>query len=178
MIASVSLNDVLRDEQQNEKIINFSSAILRSVSNIPNVVITIIAIPFLLLMIPILNWVLASLIRKTSAMVANINRDIQQMDYESVKQIYDLLSGLRHDTDFLNSESTFLTRGLKAKLVKLLELYKTIKEALEAVLFVDMSGQPPLTKEEKLAFEALNDIWGDDEDGEYAKMTFNQLKKR
>ena len=100
------------------------------------------------------------------------------MDYESVKQIYDLLSGLRHDTDFLNSESTFLTRGLKAKLVKLLELYKTIKEALEAVLFVDMSGQPPLTKEEKLAFEALNDIWGDDEDGEYAKMTFNQLKKR
>jgi hypothetical protein len=35
MIASVSINDVLRDEQQNEKIINISSAILRSVSNIP-----------------------------------------------------------------------------------------------------------------------------------------------
>ncbi len=177
MVASVSLNDVLRDEQQNEKIINFSSAILRFVSNIPNVLFSIISIPFLILLIPILNLVLASIIRKTSVVVKNIRQDVQEMDYERVKEVYDLLSGLNDKALTLNGDANFLTKRLRNKLIKLLELYQTIAESLENILFVDTSNQIPLSDKEKADFNSLNDIWGDDDDGEYAKLTFNQLKR-
>ena len=177
MVASVSLNNFLKDEADNEKIINFSSAILRFVSNIPNAIFSIISIPFLLLLIPVLNLVLASAIRKTTIVVKNIDKDIQGMNYEGVKEIYDLLSGLDRNSTLLNNDSNFLTKGLESKLIRLLALHNIITKKLELALFVDCAEELPLTEKEKEGFDRLNDIWGDDDDGSYGKLTFNQLKK-
>lgn len=41
----------------------------------------------------------------------------------------------------------------------------------------DNTPQPPLTKKEKEAFEYMNEVWGDDDDGAYANMAKTHYMK-
>ncbi len=178
MLVTVSLNDVLRDEQHNERVINFTSALLRIVSNIPNFILSLFILPFYLLMLPIVHALLSIAIRKITVVAKNVHEDVKRMDYQTVRKVYDLVS---HNTrNFTKSPEnpSFLTKGIRHKLEALMGLYKSIQNSLESILFVDVSNQPSLTEQEKKDFELLNDAWGDDEDGKYGEMTFNQLKHR
>lgn len=173
MVASA----ILRDEQHNERVINFTSGLLRIVSNIPNFILALLIFPYYLMMVPVVHVVLSKTIRKVSSVAENIEKDLKEMDYATARQIYDLITKANSSFSVLPDSSSPFTKGVRKKLNTLINLYKSIQKSLETVLFVDVSSQPPLTEQEKSSYDALNDVWGDDEDGLYGEMTFNQLKK-
>ena len=175
MYATLDLNYILKESEHNKKIINFSSAVLKGIANIPGTLLLILSVPLIIAMIPVLNLILYSTIKKMQKLVDLLNKGVSKMDYETVRKIYNSVSTVKPET--ITNDGGFVTGGLVNKTNKLFSLFKQLEKDLEKLLFVDTSNQPPLTEKEKEAFEYLNEVWGDDDDKVYAKATFNQLKK-
>lgn len=99
--------------------------------------------------------------------------DIKELNYATARQIYGQLSNSCFNINQFQENDLSFIKSVRKNLNKRIFQCKYIQKSLEAVLFVDVNNQPLLTRQERKSFDALNEIWGDDEDGTYGEMTFN-----
>jgi hypothetical protein len=170
-------------QEESEKIINFSSYTIQAVKNIPSVLLSFIIVPFYVcFFVPLANIMLWRLHRKLQKEFNELKRDIPNMPYERAKDGYDLLGELAAFTENVaqaagKEAKSFLIRGIYRKFCRIEETFRGMQQSIAAVLFVQ-ADPTPLAKKEKEAFSVMNDIWGDDQDQVYARHTHYHLSRK
>lgn len=182
MNSALTLDFPYVQQQESEKIINFSSYTIQAVKNIPSILISIVIWPFYVcFFVPLANIMLWRLHKKLQKESDKLHHDIPNIPYEQAKEGYELLSALAAFTGNVEKAArpgaeNFLLQGIYHKFCRIEETFKGMQQSIASVLFVQ-PDLTPLTEKEKEAFSVMNDIWGDDQDQVYARHTHYQLSR-
>ncbi len=139
--------------------------------------------PFVLMLIPIVNITLWSLYKRIKKDAAIIKEKYTSLTYEQAKEVYGLLSEL---VTFLENKyegiepgaTNFFTKKMVRYYKDITAVHKKMRDLLASSLYLKVERQEPLSEKEKEGLEALNDIWGDDQDEVYARHThFHIIRK-
>ncbi|MEI6048890.1 MAG: hypothetical protein WCS03_08335 [Bacteroidota bacterium] len=171
------------EQEKSLKIINFSSNIIKTIQNIPVIIVGIILFPiFLIFFIPVANLSLWWLLKKMQNAVKELNKDIYSLSYAQTKEGYDLLNSMikylgTAQKEIAPDADEFLIKGICGKFSKISATMEEMKETLTKTLFIN-SANMPYSEKEKESIDVLNDIWGDDSDQVYARHTHYHLIKK
>jgi len=170
-------------QQDEVKIINFTSNMVGVIKNIPSTILYIIILPlYLIIFLPFANIVLWRLYKKLLKEFGELKQDISGLPYKGAKEGYTMLSEMIGLMDSLvnsmaHDSNNFFLKGIYNKSLKINGVFKEMQDSIAAVLYVKADATP-LTEKEKEAFNVMNDIWGDDSDQVYARHTHHHLTKR
>ena len=170
--------------QQNEiKIINFTSNAVGVVKNIPWIFLSIIILPFyFILFLPFANLILLRAYKNMQKEIGKLKRDIPDLPYKEAKEGYDIISKMVEFMEGMAKNmapdaNCLLFKGIYSKFQKIAGIFRGMQDSIATVLYVK-ADVTPLSDKEKEAFKAMNDIWGDDSDQVYARHTHHHLTKR
>lgn len=181
MAVALDYNFKYLEEKKEKRIIGFSSSAIGVMLYIPNIAVTLFLLPFVLFLIPVTNitlWRLHNKLKKRATALKNI---YTSLSYEQAKEGYKVLSELvsfleKNNNDLETKKPNLFTKGLINRYKSILDTHTEMKDLLASTLFHKVEQQP-LSEKEKESLEALNDIWGDDQDEVYARHTHFHLKK-
>jgi hypothetical protein len=183
MDAALQINFHYVEQEKSYKIINFSSNIIKTIQNVPLVIVGIILLPiYLIFFVPLANLLLLWLYKKMQKAVSELNMDISSLPYEETKDGYDLINSLilylaTIEKEIAPDANDFLIRGMFRKLIKISAVLGEMKDSLAKTLFVGFNNMP-YNEKEKESLDILNEIWGDDSDQVYARHTHYHLTKK
>ena len=183
MDSALSYNFNYIDQEKSFKIINFSFNIIKTVQNVPLVIVGIILLPlcliFLIFVIPLANLSLWWLYEKLEKAINKLKEDITSLPYEETSEGYNLISSMIKYLATIEKEiapdaNNFLIKGIYRKFSKISAALEEMKESLAKTLFIS-AGNIPYTEKEKESLDIMNDVWGDDTDQVYARHTHYHL---
>ena len=176
--------------QFSEKKINFSFAaidiLLAAIdilyTSVIWVVLGLILLPLFVILIVLANILFIRAEGRIKKSLQSIDKEVLNLDYEDATKARNLLRKLEKKAELIKDvdfkKINFLSLGLFNKLLRINNLLIVVREKIDQTLFIDCSDMPPLSMEEEAAYKRLNEIWGDDEDGKYARMTHRHLKRQ
>ncbi len=146
------------------------------------VILFFAVLPVYGLLIIVTNLYLIWVVNRLKKAMPNINKEIGHLNYEDATILKNHLNQFGVNLNSIDISNlgflNIITLGLFNKINRINHYYWGFQKTIDQTLFIDGSEMPPLTKEEEQVFGALNDVWGEDNDKEYAKMTHYHLKKR
>lgn len=180
MALALDYNFSYTEKKREQKIIDFSSSAIRVIINIPNALLTFLLSPFVLMLIPIIHITLWNFLRNIKKKAATLQKNYLHLSYEQTKEGYYLLSELITISENIYKElkpraTNYFTQIMVSYFQDITDIHKEMKELLASTLYLKMEHQEPLSEKEKEELEALNDIWGDDQDEVYARHTHSHL---
>lgn len=183
MDAALQINFHYVEQEKSYKIINFSSYTIKAISNIPWLILTLVLVPFLLILfVPIANLTLWSLCRKLQKELNSLKKDIPDLSFRSTRDGYDIINSMVLFMEGVEKEiepdaKNFLFKGIYKKFTKISGVLIEMRNSLSKALFVS-ANSTPLGEKEKESLDIMNEIWGEDTDQVYAQHTHYHLIKK
>ncbi|MCX6255858.1 MAG: hypothetical protein NTV31_15490 [Bacteroidia bacterium] len=183
MDAALSYNFNYIEQEKSYKIINFSINIIKTIQNVPLVIIGIILVPicliFLIVIIPLANLSLWWLNKKKQKAINELKKDITSLSYEETIEGYNSINSMikylaTHEKEIAPDANNFLVKGIYKKFSKISAALEEIKKNLAKTLFISPPNIP-YNEKEKESLDIMNDIWGDDTDQVYGCHTHYHL---
>lgn len=182
MDTSLSYNFNYFEQQKSFKIINFSSNIIKTIQNVPLVIVGVFVIPIVMIfLVPVANVLLWRLYKKLQKVISELKSDIPSFTFEQAKDGYGELASMVSyivdiEKDIAPASGNFMIKGIYGKFCKISSALIEMKDILAKALFIS-SSNIPYSEKEKESLDIMNDIWGDDTDQVYARHTYYHLIK-
>jgi hypothetical protein len=166
--------------EKSDKVITFSSSSIMAIKNIPSNILAFILLPvYVCFFVPVIYFLLWKEYRGVVKNSVLLQRNVKSLNYNDAKQVYDNLSStLTHLENTIgliqNAKADFFLKGLYKIFLRIESVTRKSKQTVASTLFYNID-QPPLSTEEKQLFSELNEVWGNDDDGVYARSTHYHL---
>ncbi len=168
------------DQEKSDKVITFSSSSILAIKNIPYNLLAFILLPvYVCFFVPVIYFLLWNEYRRVVKNNVMLQRNVKSLKYDEAKHTYDNLSStLNHLEKTIgsinNAKADFFLKGMYKIFLRIESVTRKSKNTVASTLFYNIA-QPPLSIEEKQLFSELNEIWGNDDDGVYARSTHYHL---
>ncbi|MCJ7446551.1 MAG: hypothetical protein MUO72_02545 [Bacteroidales bacterium] len=183
MDAALQINFHYVEQEKSYKIINFSSYTIKAISNIPWIILSLVLLPFLLILfVPVANLMLWSLYRNLQKELSLLKKDIPDLSFISTRDGYNIINTMVLFMEALDKEiepdaKKFPFKSIFNKFNKISAVLTEMRNNLSRALFVS-ANTTSLSEKEKESLDIMNDIWGDDSDQVYAHHTHHHLAKK
>ena len=165
---------------RSEKALTFSSSSILVIKNIPSASLAIVLLPiYVCLFIPVIYFLLHGVKKAFGKQNTMLKSNRYSLTYDEASLVYKNLnaaiSQLETTVKLIDKAKTdFFLKGVYKTFVEIEAIAIESKKAISDTLFFK-TEQSPLTTEEKKLFAELNEIWGTDDDGVYARNTHYHL---